>query len=183
MLILASHSPRRSELLKSAGIPFVAKAANVDETVRPGEGPEDYAKRVAQQKAMAIEAAPGKIVLGADTVVVIDQEILGKPHDPDDAARMLELLAGRKHEVITAICLRRGKEVKIDWGVTLVWFLPLTHEEIGDYVATGEPMDKAGAYAIQGLASKFVQRIDGSYSNVVGLPIEVVYKHLRKWGL
>jgi len=182
MLILASQSPRRSELLKSAGIPFVAKAANVDETVHPGEGPEDYAKRVAQQKAMAIEAAPGDLVLGADTVVVIDREILGKPRDPDDAARMLELLAGRKHQVITAICLRRGKEVKIDWGVTLVWFVPLTHEEIGDYVATGEPMDKAGAYAIQGLASKFVQHIDGSYTNVVGLPIEVVYKHLRKWG-
>ena len=165
MLILASQSPRRSQLLKSAGIPFVAKPANVDETVRPGEGPEDYSKRLAQQKAMAIEAAPGDIVLGADTVVVIDREILGKPRDPDDAARMLELLSGRK----------------LDWAVTLVWFLPLTLEEIGDYVASGEPMDKAGAYAIQGLASKFVQRIDGSYTNVVGLPIEVVYKHLRKW--
>ena len=182
MLILASQSPRRSELLKNAGIPFVAKAANVDETVLPGEGPEDYAKRVAQLKAMAIQGAPGDIVLGADTVVVIDREILGKPRDPDDAARMLELLAGRKHEVITAICLRRGKEVQIDWAVTLVWFVPLTREEIGDYVASGEPMDKAGAYAIQGLASKFVQRIDGSYANVVGLPIELVYKHFKKWG-
>jgi septum formation protein len=181
MLILASQSPRRSELLKSAGIPFVAQAANVDETARPDEGPEDYSKRVAQQKAMAIEATPGDIVLGADTVVVIDREILGKPRDPDDAERMLELLAGRKHEVITAICLRRGKEVKIDWAVTLVWFLPITLEEIGDYVASGEPMDKAGAYAIQGLASKFVQRIDGSYTNVVGLPIELVYKHLKEW--
>ena len=181
MLVLASQSPRRSEILRQAGIPFVARPANVDETARPGESPEDYVKRVARDKAMAAGAAPSEIVLGADTVVVIDGEILGKPTGSADAARMLGLLAGREHEVLTGICLRRGADIVIDCARTRVWFTPLTREEIAKYVASGEPMDKAGAYAIQGLASKFVERIEGSYTNVVGLPIELVYRHLRKW--
>jgi septum formation protein len=179
MIVLASQSPRRSEILQHAGIPFVAKPANVDETARPGESPEDYVKRVARDKAMAAVAAPEEVVLGADTVVVIDGEILGKPADTADAARMLGLLAGREHEVLTGICLRRGVEMVIDCARTRVWFMPLTREQIAEYVASGEPMDKAGAYAIQGLASKFIERIEGSYTNVVGLPIEVVQQVLR----
>ena len=181
MLILASQSPRRSEILRQAGIPFLAKPAYVDESVRPDEKPDAYVRRLAEQKAVAVEGADGDIVLGADTVVVIGGEILGKPTDRADASRMLESLAGRKHEVITGICLRRGSDLLQDRATTLVWFMPLTREEIAEYVASGEPMDKAGAYAIQGFASKFVQRIDGSYTNVVGLPIELVYEHLRTW--
>jgi len=181
MIILASQSPRRSEILRQAGIPFVVRSANVDETARLVEIPEDYVKRIARDKAMAVGAAPGEIVLGADTVVVIDGEILGKPAGSADATRMLRLLAGREHEVLTGICLRRNGEMVIDCARTRVWFMPLTLEEAARYVASGEPMDKAGGYAIQGLASKFIERIDGSYTNVVGLPIELVYRHLRKW--
>jgi septum formation protein len=182
MLILASRSPRRSEILRQAGIEFIAKAADVDESVQSGENPENYVKRVAQLKALAVKAGPRDIVLGADTVVVIDGDILGKPRDPTDAVRMLKSLADRKHEVLTGVCFRHSNELIIDWAVTYVWVIPLTQGEIDDYVASGEPMDKAGAYAIQGLASKFIERIDGSYSNVVGLPVELVYKHLRKTG-
>jgi septum formation protein len=181
MLLLASQSPRRSEILRQAGIPFIARRANVDETPRPGERPQDYVKRLARDKSLAVEAAAGDIVLGADTVVVINGEILGKPNDSADAARMLASLAGREHEVLTGICLRRGAEIVVDCATTRVWFMPLTREEIEEYAASGEPMDKAGAYAIQGLASKFIERIDGSYTNVVGLPIELVYRHLQKW--
>ena len=180
MIVLASQSPRRSEILRQAGIPFVARPANVDETARPGESPEDYVKRVARDKAMAAGAAPGELVLGADTVVVIDGVILGKPTNSADALRMLGLLAGREHHVLTGICLRRGDEILIDSARTRVWFKPMTPEEIAGYVATGEPMDKAGAYAIQELASKFIERIEGSYTNVVGLPIELLQRVLRK---
>jgi septum formation protein len=179
MLILASQSPRRSEILRQAGIAFAIRPARVDESIRPGEAPEEYVKRVAQEKAAAIDADAADIVLGADTVVVIDGEILGKPRDAADAIRMLESLAGREHQVLTGISLRRGEESLSDCAVTRVWFTPLARREIEEYVATGEPMDKAGAYAIQGLASKFIQRIDGSYANVVGLPIELVSKNLR----
>ena len=178
MLILASQSPRRSEILREAGIPFVVKPAHVDESVHPGEPVEEYVRRLAGEKAMAVHTEAGDIVLGADTVVVIGGEILGKPLDRADAVRMLAQLAGREHEVITGICLRRGAELLHDRAVTHVWFAPLTRQEIEQYVASGEPMDKAGAYAIQGLASKFIERIDGSYTNVVGLPIELVMKHL-----
>jgi septum formation protein len=182
MLILASQSPRRFQILRQAGIPFIARPADVDESVHAGEHAPDYVQRVAQQKALAVESGPGDIVLGADTVVVIDRAILGKPRDQADAVRMLELLSGRKHDVLTGICLRRGSELRNDWAVTLAWLIPLTHDEICDYVASGEPKDKAGGYAIQGLASKFIDRIDGSYANVVGLPIELVYRRLREWG-
>lgn len=157
------------------------RPANVDETVRACESPETYVKRVAWEKAAAIEAGPADIVLGADTVVLIDGEILGKPGDQADAFHMLETLSGREHAVVTGICLVRGAETILEVVQTRVWFLPLTRQEIARYVASGEPMDKAGAYAIQGLASKFIQRIDGSYTNVVGLPIEIVYRHLRQW--
>jgi septum formation protein len=181
MLILASKSPRRSEILRRAGISFVVRPANVDESFLPPESSRDYVQRVAQQKAAAVEASRTDVVLGADTVVVIDGQILGKPQDATGALRMLEMLSGREHEVLTGICIRQGDCMITDFAVTRVWFLPLAQKDLEEYVATGEPMDKAGAYAIQGLASKFIQRIEGSYSNVVGLPIELVCKHLRKY--
>jgi septum formation protein len=179
MLVLASQSPRRAEILRQAGIPFTVRSPHVDETPRVGEGAEDYVQRLAAEKALAVEAAPEETVLGADTTVVVGGEMLGKPLDAADARRMLEALAGRRHEVLTGICLRRGTELIRDCAVTQVWFMPMTQREIEDYVASGEPMDKAGAYAIQGLASKFIERIDGCYFNVVGLPVALVYWHLR----
>jgi len=178
MLVLASRSPRRSELLRNAGIPFTVSVADVDETVRNGESPEEYVVRVAEEKAMAIVAGPGDVVLGADTTVVIDGRILGKPADADDAVRMLSLLQDRRHDVITGICVRKPREVVRDWAATKVWFAAMSGDQIREYVASGEPMDKAGAYAIQGLASRYIERIDGSYTNVVGLPVALVYKHI-----
>jgi septum formation protein len=175
-LVLASQSPRRSELLRNAGISFRVQVADVDEMPLPNENPVDYVRRLARAKASAV---PGELVLGADTAVVIDGEILGKPTDPSDAIRMLKLLSGRQHEVITGICLKGAKELEAQ-DITIVYFEVLSEEEILDYVATGEPMDKAGAYAIQGRASRFVKRIEGSYSNVVGLPITLVYRFLRQ---
>jgi len=165
--------------LRQAGIPFVVRTAPVDETPLADEKPEDYVRRLAEEKAMAVAAAPDDTVLGADTTVVIGNQILGKPADTADALRMLEALSGRVHEVLTGICLRRGAGVVRDWAATRVWFTPMTPREIEDYVASGEPLDKAGAYAIQGLGSKFIERIEGCYFNVVGLPVALVYKHLR----
>jgi septum formation protein len=178
-LVLASQSPRRSEILRQAGIPFVVRAASVDETPLPGERPEEYVQRLAERKALAIRAEPDEVVLGADTTVVVGSEMLGKPADAADARRMLTLLAGRRHEVMTGICLRRGGESIRDWAVTAVWFAPMSDAEIDAYVASGEPMDKAGAYAIQGLASKFIEKIEGCYFNVVGLPVALVYRRLN----
>ncbi|HEY1338702.1 MAG TPA: Maf family protein [Bryobacteraceae bacterium] len=180
MLVLASQSPRRSEILRQAGIPFTVRAAAVDETPLAHEKPEDYVQRLAEVKALSIQADPADTVLGADTTVVIDGEMLGKPVDAADARRMLALLSGRRHEVMTGICIKRGTEVVRDWAVTDVWFTTMSEREIDDYVASGEPMDKAGGYAIQGLASKFIEKIEGCYFNVVGLPIALVYRKLRK---
>ena len=175
MLVLASASPRRRELLHHAGIPCVVRPApGVDETPLPREKPEDYVQRLAEAKALAVEAAADEIVLGADTTVVVDGRILAKPEDDADAARMLEALSGRRHEVMTGICLRWGGRLVRDWSVTQVWFATLSPEDIAEYVRTGEPRDKAGAYAIQGIASRFVDRIDGEHSNVVGLPVALV---------
>jgi septum formation protein len=180
MLVLASRSPRRSEILRQAGIPFTVRAADVDETPQSGESPENYVRRLAEMKARAIPAEPGEIVLGADTTVVVNGEMLGKPADPADAYRMLTLLAGRWHEVITGICLKQGEPIILDWAATKVWFSPMSEREIADYTASGEPDDKAGAYAIQGLASKFIEKIEGCYFNVVGLPVSLVYRHLKQ---
>jgi septum formation protein len=177
MLVLASQSPRRAEILRQAGIPFIVRAAAVDETARAHETPENYVRRLAEAKALAVPAAPEEAVLGADTTVVIDHEMLAKPADAADARRMLAMLSGRRHEVLTGICLKRGKERICDHAVTAVWFAPLSARQIDDYVASGEPMDKAGAYAVQGAASKFIPRIEGCYFNVVGLPIALVYRH------
>ncbi|HJT89047.1 MAG TPA: Maf family protein [Bryobacteraceae bacterium] len=179
MLVLASQSPRRAEILRQAGIEFVVRPAEVDETPLPGERPEHYVQRLAEVKALAVPASPEEIVLGADTTVVIDGHMLAKPEDDADARRMLEMLSGRRHEVLTGICLRRKGFLVRDWATTLVWFAELSAREIDEYIASGEPADKAGAYAIQGLASKYIQKVDGCYFNVVGLPIALVYRYLR----
>jgi len=179
MLILASRSPRRKEILEAAGIEFIVRAADVPEEHRVGESPEDYVVRLAREKARAVVSEAGDIVLGADTTVVVGDSILEKPVDSADAARMLSMLSGRSHDVVTGICLRAGGREIVDTAVTRVHFAPMTSRDIDGYVASGEPMDKAGAYAIQGLASKFVDRIEGDYFNVVGLPVALVYKHLR----
>lgn len=177
-LVLASQSPRRKEILERAGIDFEVRVAGVPERVLPGEPPAAYVQRLAASKASAV-AQPDEIVLGADTVVVLDQHILEKPHDEADARRMLGMLSGREHSVLTGICLCHPDGRISDVAETRVRFATLTDEEIAEYAASGEPQDKAGAYAIQGLASKFIDRIDGCYFNVVGLPVSLVYRHLR----
>jgi septum formation protein len=182
-LILASASPRRCELLRQAGFEFESRASGADEARGPDEPAEEFATRMAREKAgeVAKSAPPGSLVLGADTVVAIDGEILGKPRDAPDAARMLRLLAGRTHTVITGVCLIQapGRLVALKHAATQVAFRPLGEVEINDYIRSGEPLDKAGAYGIQGLASKFVTRIEGCYSNVVGLPVSLVYEMLK----
>lgn len=179
MLILASRSPRRAELLTAAGIDFTIRVADIDETPRPGEQPLEFALRMAAEKAAAVPVETGEIILAADTIVVVDKEIMGKPRDKADATRMLQVLSGRPHQVLTAICLRCPEKTRVDSASTVVWFQPLTDAEIDWYVESGEPMDKAGAYGIQGLASRFITRIEGSYSNVVGLPVALVYRLLH----
>ncbi len=178
-LILASRSPRRRELLTTAGIPFTIRESEVEEIRAPGEPPEDYASRLARAKAEAAWQDRAEIVLGADTIVVLGPEVLEKPHDPADARAMLRRLSGREHTVITAICLRHPGGAIVDSTATRVRFAPLSDIEIDEYVASGEPRDKAGAYAIQGLASKFVERVEGCYFNVIGLPLSQVYRYLK----
>jgi septum formation protein len=180
-LILASASPRRAELLHSAGFEFTVAPADIQEGPRSGESAETYTRRVAHEKALQISlTCPDErvLVLGADTEVVIDGQILGKPVDPDDAARMLRLLSGRAHDVVTAVALLGSRCAAEAVVLTRVWFAALTGREIDWYVASGEPMGKAGAYAIQGLGARFVERIDGSWSNVVGLPVAAVHRML-----
>ena len=178
-LVLASSSPRRAELLQAAGLPFVVRPASVDETRHADEAPDAYVRRLAVAKACAAAAAPHELVLGADTVVVAGGAsglvCLGKPVDAADAAAMLRQLAGRSHEVLTGVALvRAGEAVAVDVAVTRVTFAPMRDSDVAWYVATPEPYDKAGGYAIQGLASRFVTAIEGSYANVVGLPVELV---------
>jgi septum formation protein len=184
-LILASASPRRQELLREAGIEFMVDAANINEDQRPGELPLEYASRLASEKAQAVARRhPQSFVLGADTIVVLDGEILGKPRDTADATRMLHLLSGRSHHVTTAVCLMAPtQDVVVRTCTTQVHFRELTEDEMQRYVAGGEPMDKAGAYAIQGGASRWADRIEGEYSNVVGLPLSLVTDMLRANGL
>ena len=232
MIVLASASPRRQELLRNAGIPFVTQPADIDETPIAGEGARECAERLAREKALAIwRMRPEDVVLGADTIVVVDEAILGKPVDAADAGRMLRLLSGRVHEVITGVAvvsggvaddksplkpkaglsgapgvdhfpglakaarpfgtLRAGSgashiadvhTLRIASETTRVTMTQICEGEIREYVATGEPMDKAGAYAIQGMASRWIPRIEGDYSNVVGLPVALVYRMLRELG-
>jgi septum formation protein len=178
-LVLASTSPRRAELLTAAGLPFTVQPVDADESGDPREEPEAYVRRVAALKADAAGQPPADtVVLTADTVVVIDGERLGKPVDAADARDMLARLSGRTHEVLTAIALSHRTMRTVDVARTLVTFNVVPPHVIKWYVATGEPLDKAGAYAIQGLASRFIERIEGSYTNVVGLPVDLVYRRL-----
>ncbi len=184
-IVLASASPRRLELLTSAGIEFEVFAGDVDETVLPGEVPEDHVVRLAREKAFYVAAqVEGRFFVGADTVVVCDGEIMGKPRDAADAERMLKKLSGVAHEVITGYAVfDREREGAVSAAVTTrVFFKRLRDEEIRDYIATGCPFDKAGAYAIQGGAAYMVERIEGSYTNVVGLPLCEVVETLRRIG-
>ncbi len=198
-LILASASPRRAELLRTAGYKFEIVVADVDERARDGETPSAYVRRLAAEKSAEVQAGlkacttpavvrsevvqgfspANTIVLGADTAVVVDGEILGKPQDDEESAAMLRRLSGRRHEVLTGISIRHGAYELGRVETTAVWFSVLTNEDILWYVASGEGRDKAGAYAIQGLASRFIPRIDGSHSNVVGLPVAAVDELLR----
>ena len=182
-LVLASASPRRADLLKAAGIPFDVFPVDVDEHFRAGEKPEDAVARLAEAKATtALAAHPDAVVLGADTTVVVRGQALAKPIDQADAARMLRLLSGRTHEVFTGVCLSSRDRRLSHVEPTHVRLAHLGEAEIDWYVSTGEPLDKAGGYAVQGLASRFVEGIDGSYSNVVGLPISSVYELLKELG-
>jgi septum formation protein len=184
-LILASASPRRAELLANAGFEFEVTPADVDETPRDGEAPEAYVRRVAGNKADAAAASRGRAVplVAADTVVVAGGRLLGKPADETEALDMLRLLAGREHQVHTAVAVLKGRSQLAEVVTTRVRFVPLTEEEIHWYVSTGEPFGKAGAYAIQGRGSRFVDWIDGSWSNVVGLPVATVYRMLKQAGV
>ena len=178
-IILASRSPRRAEILNAVGWPFEVVVAGVDETLQSNESPIDYVQRLAIAKATAVAAkVENGLVLGADTTVVVDGEILGQPLDVDDARRMLRSLSGRWHEVLTGIALVRAgtQQTRVDYELTRVRFAPLTNEEIEWYVSTNEPMDKAGAYGVQGKAAFFVKEIQGDYFNVMGLPIRLVYE-------
>ncbi len=181
MLILASASPRRHELLLTAGISHLVQPTHVPELRYPDEPPARFVRRIAEAKAQPVTPGPGDIVLAADTVVCIDQEVLGKPTDDADAARMLRLLSGRTHSVHTGIHLRSASRTVTDLATTQVEFINLTEDEIEGYTRSGEGRDKAGAYAIQGLASKFVRGMEGCYHNVVGLPVSLVYSHLKSF--
>ena len=179
ILILASASPRRHELLTQAGLTFTVEAANLNEDLLPNEAAAAYVQRLAEEKAQAVwnahkasdTAENPLVVLGADTCVVVEGQILGKPTDSADARRMLELLSGRTHAVLTGIAAITAKKTVRDLDITQVTFNVITDSEIGRYIASGEPLDKAGAYAIQGYAARWIPRIEGCYFNVVGLPI------------
>ncbi len=190
MLVLASASPRRREILQNAGVPFTVQAADIPEAPLPGETPRACAERLALEKATAIaHQKPDDWILGADTVVALDNLILGKPFDRNDAARMLRLLSARTHEVITGVCLARagipvpGCQFPVvslaRSETTIVTMENISEREIEEYAACDEPMDKAGAYAIQGRASRWISRIEGDYFNVVGLPVSLVYRMLQ----
>ncbi|HXM60120.1 MAG TPA: Maf family protein [Terriglobales bacterium] len=190
MLILASASPRRQELLRNAGIPFEVQPTDILEVPRPREAPRAFAERMAREKAQVVfRQRPDEFVLGADTIVVVDAEILGKPRDAADAARMLRRVSGRTHQVITGVCLvgPQGIKGKLETDfedlrseTTIVTMEALSDDDIRAYISTGEPMDKAGAYAIQGRASRWISHIEGDYFNVVGLPVVLTYRMLRE---
>jgi septum formation protein len=195
MLVLASASPRRQELLRNAGIPFVVQPTDIPEVPRPAEAPRAFAERMAREKALTVfRQRPDDFVLGADTIVIVDAKILGKPRDAAEAARMLRLLSGRRHQVTTGVCLvgpqPRTENRQLETGfedvrseTTIVTVAALSDDDIRSYISTNEPMDKAGAYAIQGRASRWISHIEGDYFNVVGLPVSLVYKMLRERGV
>lgn len=180
-LLLASASPRRAEILRAVGWQFETWAANIDETMRAGEKAEDAVQRLALGKAeAAARQHPNALVLAADTTVVVDSQILEKPEDDADARRMLQLLSGRWHDVLTGVALARGDKRAVAYERTEVRFSEMSAEEIDWYIQSNEPMDKAGAYAIQGRASLFIEEIRGDYWNIVGLPVRLVYKLVRE---
>lgn len=187
MLVLASSSPRRQELLRNARCVFKVIPAHIEEQQRDGESPAEYARRLARDKARAVfdqlarnHGPGGLFVLGADTIVVVDGHVLEKPADEEDAARMLKMLSGRAHEVTTGVCLVGPDFEDVRSESTQVSFTAMGEDEIADYIATGEPMDKAGAYGIQGMASRWVSKVEGCYFNVVGLPVQLVYRMLHE---
>ncbi|MGH9904415.1 MAG: Maf family protein [Pyrinomonadaceae bacterium] len=185
-LILASRSPRRAEILRAVGWPFEIHAANIDETRTDSESAVSYVRRLAVAKASVVaERFSSELVLGADTIVLVENEILGQPHGEDDARRMLKLLSGRWHEVLTGVGLVRSGDslCVVDCERTRVRFCEMSAAEIDWYVATGEPKDKAGAYAIQGSAALFIEEIQGDYFNIVGLPIRLIYELAKPFGV
>ena len=182
-IVLASSSPRRHELLARLGLTFAIAHPDIDETPRPGEDPIDYVSRLAVEKADAVRAPADALVIAADTTVEVDGDILGKPEDPAEARAMLRRLSGRSHVTHTAVAARLDGATVHDAITTSVTFVELTDADIEWYVATGEPLDKAGAYAVQGAAGAFVERIDGSVSNVVGLPLHLVTRLAAQLGV
>lgn len=183
-VVLASSSPRRAELLRLAGFPFQVRAAEVDEAPLPGERPGDLADRLARRKASSPSPLPSPcLAIGADTVVAVAGAVLGKPRDLDEARRMIRRLAGRWHEVITAVAVRALPEETLlcERATSRVLFAPMSEEEIDWYASSGEGMDKAGAYALQGKGALFISAIEGSYTNVIGLPMEILYRMLRRY--
>ena len=182
-LILASQSPRRRELLGLTGLDFTVRVADIDETMDAGKAPFDEVARVSRLKALAVDRAPGDVVIAADTIVVCEGKVLGKPRDEEDAFRMLSLLSGRHHEVMTGMTLLQDEEIVTHTEVTKIHFRKLHPDEIRAYIATGEPMDKAGAYGIQGGAALFCTDMVGDYYNVMGLPVCALAIILRTFGL
>jgi septum formation protein len=181
-LILASSSPRRQQLLASLGLEFTTVSPDVDELRLPAEEPYDYVDRIARSKALAVDEPDG-LIIAADTTVVSEGRLMGKPAHPDEARNMLARLSGNTHEVLTGVAVRLGERVISAVESTIVRFLPLTEDEIADYIASGEPMDKAGAYALGGVGGLFVDRVEGSPSNVVGLPLHTTARLCRALGV
>lgn len=181
-VILASQSPRRRELLALIGIPHEVRPADIDETFLPGEEPRQHAERLAREKARRI-AEPGALVIGSDTIVVVDGDVLGKPGDEVDAARMLRRLSGRSHVVMTAVAVAWAGRMESEVEEVGVTFHQLSDDEIAAYIRTGEPMDKAGAYGIQGYGATLVARVDGDYFAVMGLALQLLVRLMRKLGL
>ena len=171
MLILASQSPRRKELLEKLHMPFEVRVADIDEAMDPAKPPEEEVARVSREKALAVPREEGDVVIAADTVVVLQGKVLGKPHSPEEAVQMLTRLSGRDHQVMTGVTVLCGDKLLSHTEVTDIHFRDLSEKEIVRYVASGEPMDKAGAYGIQGGAALFVERMHGDYYNVMGLPV------------
>jgi septum formation protein len=183
-VLLASSSPRRRELLTLIGIPHEVRPSNLDETMRPRETPRNHAERLAREKAAAVASNdPELVTIAADTIVVIDRKVLGKPVDERDAERMLGILSGRKHKVITAVAVSRGSQLRSSVEEVSVTFRQLKDDEIDAYIATGEPMDKAGAYGIQGYGATIVERVEGDYFAVMGLPLVRLVRLLSEVGI
>ncbi|MEM7583144.1 MAG: Maf family protein [Acidobacteriota bacterium] len=183
-LILASGSPRRREMLERLGVTFTVRSVDIDETPHAGEPPEPYVRRLAESKARAARSDEHELVLAADTIVALEDQLLGKPRDEADARRMLRQLSGRSHRVLTGVAVwdTATADPQVAVEHTRVVFAPLSEDEIAWYAASGEPLDKAGAYAVQGLGALFVERLEGNYSNVVGLPLPLTYRLLREAG-